>query len=160
MNPQEAKEIIEKISQEKIDEIILMRAKGSSLNKIAQEVHITKSRVSLVVKHFESNIRNEVYCIAEENREKYKLTKVKRIEYFMEQLNKIYKELESRDLKQMKTKELIDWAKEMESKLFEETHELKLKTGVKFTVNEGLNELMDPLHADDETIEETIKYNK
>lgn len=121
---------VEKLKPAQTEKLIRLRAENSSLSNIAKELHIAKDTVLKAVKYYEQEIKEEMYAIAEELREKYKITKQRKLESYMAQLEKMYAELESRDYKTVKTKDLIQMIQDMEVKINEETKNLNIGTGI------------------------------
>lgn len=66
---------VAKMSQEKIEKLILLRAGNKSLSSIAKVLHIAKSTVCNAVKYYENEINTEMYNIAEQLKEKYRISK-------------------------------------------------------------------------------------
>jgi predicted transcriptional regulator len=119
-----------KLKPAQTEKLIRLRAENLSLSNIAKELHIAKDTVVKAVKYYEQEINEEMYNIAEELREKYKVTKQRKLESYMSQLEKMYDELESRDYKEVKTKDLIQMIQHIEEKIKEETKYLNIGTGI------------------------------
>jgi hypothetical protein len=123
---------VAKMSKEKTEKLILLRAANKSLSSIAKELHIAKSTVCNAVKFYENEIAMEMYNIAEEFKEKFKISSERKLAKYMELLDKAYEEFEKREFNfsDLKDNELEQMISHLESKIQSITDNYQLKTGI------------------------------
>jgi transposase len=90
-------------------EFIQLRAKGISFNKIDSKLSVSKTTLIEWSKELEREIANLRAMELEELQQMYFVQKQKRIELFGSQLERIIKELETRDLSDVQTEKLLDF---------------------------------------------------
>lgn len=95
------------ITQEQIENLILLRAKGLSFNKISKELNISKPSLLKFSLKYEKEISRERYLNTESLLKKYQLARCQRIKLIAELLNKINNELVSRDLSKVSFQDLL-----------------------------------------------------
>jgi len=91
---------------EKKEKFVELRARGLSFSKISGEIGISKPTLINWSKELEIEIQNMRAIEWEALREKYQLTKEKRLLLFSESLDKIRKEISKRDLSDIPTEKL------------------------------------------------------
>jgi hypothetical protein len=116
-------------SIEKKEKFIELRAIGTSMDKIASELHLSKSTVAKWICDFESDIANRKYEEYERIVEKYNISKKERLETYTQLLEKALNELKNRDISSMSTNELIKFANTIENKIIYELHSMTYNTG-------------------------------
>jgi len=126
---------------------IELRAQGYSFDKIAKELKISKVALLEWAKEFEDEIINLKALELEALYEKYYLLKENRINKFGILLNRIWEELETRDLKDIPTDKLLDMFNKFYAVVKEEISELKFKTASEITEEKNNRELLDELTA-------------
>jgi hypothetical protein len=112
---------------------IQLRAKGCSLAKIANELHVSKGTLSNWNQDLELQIAQAKAMELEALQEEYYLLKEGRIRLLGEQLKTIQQEIQKRDLSQVDTDRLLELQIRYFSELkveYVETHQ-KYKTGTK-----------------------------
>lgn len=119
----------------KQEQFIEMRAMGMSFAKISEQLKVSKPTLISWSKDFELDIQNLRTIEQEALREKYLITKEKRIEMLGESLDKVKQELAKRDFSEIPTEKLFALnikllqeikAEETTSLLFEEKGEYKI----------------------------------
>jgi len=126
---------------------IELRAQGYSFDKIAKKLKISKVALLEWAKEFEDEIINLKALELEALYEKYYLLKENRINKFGILLNRIWEELETRDLKDIPTDKLLDMFNKFYAVVKEEISELKFKTASEITEEKNNRELLDELTA-------------
>lgn len=91
----------------KQEQFIELRAMGVSFAKISEQLKISKPTLIQWGKDFELDIRNLRTIEQEALREKYLITKEKRIEMLGESLDKVKQELAKRDFSEIPTEKLF-----------------------------------------------------
>lgn len=86
---------------------IQMRATGTSFAKISEELKVSKPTLMKWGKDFEMEIRNMRTIEQEALREKYLITKEKRLEMLGESLDKVKQEMAKRDYSEIPTEKLF-----------------------------------------------------
>jgi len=124
---------------------IELRAQGYSFDKIAKKLKISKVALLEWAKEFEDEIINLKALELEALYEKYYLLKENRINKFGILLNRIWEELETRDLKDIPTDKLLDMFNKFYAVVKEEISELKFKTASEITEEKNNRELLDEL---------------
>jgi transcriptional regulator with XRE-family HTH domain len=114
---------------EKRESLIEMRAMGKSMDKIAEELHMSKSTVAKWIHELESAIKNRKYEEYEILLEKYNVSKQKRLETYTNLLEKALNELKDRDLKSLNVKDLLKFAEMIDNKIREEMKNFQYDTG-------------------------------
>ena len=117
MKPQKTKE-----------RFIELRAKGLSFDKIAKDLKISKQTLIDWSKELQSEIANLKALELDTLYEEYYLLKENRLQTFGTMLNKIKKEVESRDLSEVPTDKLLDLFLKYNSQLKEELIEPTFKS--------------------------------
>lgn len=132
------------------EKFIELRAQGWSFDKIAKE--LKKSKVALVdwAKEYEEEIANLKAIELEALYEKYYLLKEKRIKGFGELLQKLRKEIDTRDLKDISTDKLIDLYNKIYLLAKDEYIEPRFKSSTEITEERENKELLDGLTAPDQ----------
>jgi predicted DNA-binding protein YlxM (UPF0122 family) len=123
------------------------RAQGYSFDKIAKELKISKVALLEWAKEFEDEITNLKALELEALYEKYYLLKENRINKFGILLNRIWEELETRDLKDIPAEKLLDMFNKFYAVVKEEISELKFKTASEIEEEKNNRELLDELTA-------------
>ncbi|PGR23023.1 hypothetical protein COC52_24835 [Priestia megaterium] len=90
-------------------EFIQLRAKGTSFNKIALKLQVSKTTLIEWNKELEREIANLKAIELEELYQMYYVQKQKRIELFGNQLEQIVTELNNRDLSEVQTEKLLEY---------------------------------------------------
>jgi transposase len=90
-------------------EFIQLRAKGTSFNKIASKLKVSKTTLIEWNKELEREIANLKAIELEELYQMYYVQKQKRIELFGSQLEKIITEINKRDLSEVQTEKLLEF---------------------------------------------------
>jgi DNA-binding XRE family transcriptional regulator len=117
MKPQKTKE-----------RFIELRAKGLSFDKIAKDLKLSKQTLIDWSKELQSEIANLKALELDTLYEEYYLLKENRLQTFGTMLNKIKKEVESRDLSEVPTDKLLDLFLKYNSQLKEELIEPTFKS--------------------------------
>lgn len=89
-------------------EFIKLRSQGTSFNKIADRLKVSKTTLIEWSKEFEKEIANFKAMELEELFQMYYVQKSKRIELFGNQLDKIINEIDKRDLSDLQTDKLFE----------------------------------------------------
>ncbi|MCS0674621.1 hypothetical protein [Cytobacillus firmus] len=90
-------------------EFIQLRAKGTSFNRIASKLKVSKTTLIDWNKELEKEIANLKAIELEELYQMYYVQKQKRIELFGNQLEQINTELNNRDLSEVQTEKLLEF---------------------------------------------------
>ncbi len=88
-------------------QFIELRATGISFAKISEQLKVSKPTLIMWGKEFELDIQNMRTIEQEALREKYLITKEKRIEMLGESLDKVKRELAKRDFSEIPTEKLF-----------------------------------------------------
>lgn len=96
---------------------IELRGKNWSFNRIAKEIKVSKSTLIKWDKEFTYEIANINQMELEALYEEFKMTKEQRLEYLGKLQKKLIKELEKRDLTDVKTDKLLDMLLKTNDKL-------------------------------------------
>ena len=96
---------------------IELRGKNWSFNRIAGEIKVSKSTLIKWDKEFTYEIANINQMELEALYEEFKMTKEQRLEYLGKLQKKLIKELEKRDLTDVKTDKLLDMLLKTNDKL-------------------------------------------
>jgi transcriptional regulator with XRE-family HTH domain len=110
------------------ERFIELRAKGLSFDKIAKDLKISKQTLIDWSKELQSEIANLKALELDTLYEEYYLLKENRLQTFGTMLNKIKKEVESRDLSEVPTDKLLDLFLKYNSQLKEELIEPTFKS--------------------------------
>lgn len=102
---------------DKQKKFIELRGKNWSFNRIAKEIKVSKSTLIKWDKEFTYEIANINQMELEALYEEYKMTKEQRLEYLGKLQKKLIKELEKRDLTDVKTDKLLDMLLKTNDKL-------------------------------------------
>jgi transposase len=137
----------------KKEKLIELRATGSSMDKIASELSMSKSTVAKWIHDFESDIKNRKYQEYEVLLDKYDLSKQKRLETYLNLLENVLDELKSRDLASMNVRDLLKLAEMMDSKIKQEMIDFTYDTGEYESI-----EVMDFIGRSNETKKLKIDY--
>lgn len=89
-------------------EFIQLRSQGTSFNKIAEKLNVSKTTLIEWNKEFEKEIANLKAIELEELFQMYYVQKSKRIEIYGNQLEKIIGEIEKRNLSDLQTDKLFE----------------------------------------------------
>lgn len=133
---------------------IELRAQGYSFDKIAKELKVSKVALLDWAKEFEDEITSLKALELEALYEKYYLLKQSRINRFGVLLNRLWDELEKRELKDIPTDKLLDMFNKFYAVVKEEISELKFKTSSEIAEEKENKELLDKLTAPE------IEYEK
>jgi hypothetical protein len=110
------------------ERFIELRAKGLSFDKIAKDLKLSKQTLIDWSKELQSEIANLKALELDTLYEEYYLLKENRLQTFGTMLNKIKKEVESRDLSEVPTDKLLDLFLKYNSQLKEELIEPTFKS--------------------------------
>ena len=102
---------------DKEKKFIELRGKNWSFNRISQEIGVSKSTLIKWDKEFTYEIANINQMELEALYEEYKMTKEQRLEYLGKLQKKLIKELNSRNLTDVKTDKLLDMLLKTNDKL-------------------------------------------
>lgn len=102
---------------DKQKKFIELRGKNWSFNRISQEIGVSKSTLIKWDKEFTYEIANINQMELEALYEEFKMTKEQRLEYLGKLQKKLIKELEKRDLTDVKTDKLLDMLLKTNDKL-------------------------------------------
>jgi len=102
---------------DKQKKFIELRGKNWSFNRISQEIGVSKSTLIKWDKEFTYEIANINQMELEALYEEYKMTKEQRLEYLGKLQKKLIKELNSRNLTDVKTDKLLDMLLKTNDKL-------------------------------------------
>ena len=102
---------------DKQKKFIELRGKNWSFNRIAGEIKVSKSTLIKWDKEFTYEIANINQMELEALYEEFKMTKEQRLEYLGKLQKKLIKELEKRDLTDVKTDKLLDMLLKTNDKL-------------------------------------------
>ena len=102
---------------DKQKKFIELRGKNWSFQRIAKEIGVSKSTLIKWDKEFTYEIANINHMELEALYEEYKMTKEQRLEYLGKLQKKLIKELEKRDLTDVKTDKLLDMLLKTNDKL-------------------------------------------
>lgn len=115
-------------SQETKDNFVELRAKGMTLANIAKELDIAYNTAVKWNKELEGEVDVARAFKLEEMKEKYRMTREKRIEIYGERLLAIQDELAKRDLSDVPTNKLLEMMQKCEKALDAEIPELEFRT--------------------------------
>lgn len=104
---------------DKKKQFIELRAKNHSFQKISQEIGVSKTTLIKWSKEFDYEITNLSNLEMEALYEEHKVSNQQRIEYYGKVQDKILKELETRDMKDVRTDKLLDMLVKTSDKLKE-----------------------------------------
>jgi len=130
---------------EQKERFIEMRAKGYSFDRIAKELGKAKQTLIDWSKELQEEIANLKALELEALYEKYYLLKETRLQTFGEMLNKIKKEVERRDLKDVPTDKLLDLLLKYNAMVKEETVEPLFKSSGEIDEERTERELLEGL---------------
>ena len=111
------------------EQFIEARSDGKSFDTISKELKISKPTLIGLEDELNKDINNAKFLKIETIREKYKHTKKAKIESHLKQLEKINKEIESRDLTKINFKELLSFKESLELSLKNEFDKIQFLTG-------------------------------
>ncbi len=103
------------------ERFIEMRAKEVPYEKISLEIRVSKPTLPKWGKGLKLEINNRRATELEYLQDKYCVSKRKRLEYYGEQLDRLFQELQQRDLSDIPTEKLYDMVKTVASLKQEET---------------------------------------
>jgi hypothetical protein len=122
------------------ERFIELRAKGVPYEEIVKEIGVSKPTLIKWGREMELEISNCKALELEVIQEKYYVSKVKRIELFGEELNRLNEEIAKREYSEMALKELLDMKVKIVSSLKQEETDIYLTE--KGTFEESLEELV------------------
>jgi len=102
---------------DKQKKFIELRGKNWSYNRIAKEIKVSKSTLIKWDKEFTYEIQNIKQMELEALYEEYKLTKEQQLEYLGKLQKKVIKELENKDITDIKPDKLLDMLLKINDKL-------------------------------------------
>jgi len=135
------------IAASKKAKFIELRAEGLSFDTISNKLGISKPTLINLQRELDKEIRNITYLKTLALVEKYKLTKLAKIEFYLSQLEKLNKEIDKKDLSEVSYKDLCSIKQSMENDLKQELNSVSFHTG-EFT--------SDPFNILDEPVEKLI----
>ncbi|MFJ7941555.1 hypothetical protein ACIQYG_24200 [Peribacillus sp. NPDC096622] len=109
------------------DQFIGLRAKEVPYEQIALQLGVSKPTLIKWGKDMEIEISNRRALELEALQDKYYVSKKKRVEFFGEQLNRLYAELQERDLSEIPTERLFDLTMKTMASLKQEETPINLK---------------------------------
>ena len=127
------------------ERFIELRAKGWSFDKIAKEIGKAKQTLIDWSKELQDEIANRKALELEALYESYYLLKENRLQNFGAMLNKIKKEVESRDLSDVPTDKLLDLFLKYNSQIKEEIVEPIYKSSQELIEDKQDRELLETL---------------
>jgi DNA-binding XRE family transcriptional regulator len=127
------------------ERFIELRAKGLSFDKIAKDLKLSKQTLIDWSKELQSEIANLKALELDTLYEEYYLLKENRLQTFGTMLNKIKKEVESRDLSEVPTDKLLDLFLKYNSQLKEELIEPTFKSSQEIAEELQDRELLERL---------------
>ena len=142
---------------EQKEKFIELRAKGYSFDKIAKELGKAKQTLIDWSKELQEEIANLKALELEALYEKYYLLKETRLQTFGEMLNKIKKEVERRDLKDVSTDKLLDLLLKYNAMVKEEIVEPLFKSSGEIRDEEIEREILEELTARGTTTRQKLK---
>jgi len=142
---------------EQKEKFIELRAKGYSFDKIAKELGRAKQTLIDWSKELQEEIANLKALELEALYEKYYLLKETRLQTFGEMLNKIKKEVERRDLKDVSTDKLLDLLLKYNAMVKEEIVEPLFKSSGEIRDEEIEREILEELTARGTTTRQKLK---
>ena len=104
-----------------------MRAEGKSFEKISQNLNVGKTCLVSWSKEFAIEVSNLRQMALEGLRERYFLSKQAKLESFGRLLQRVKKEIESRDLQEVDTSKLIDLFLKIHGSIGAELSEVRLQ---------------------------------
>ncbi len=117
------------ISKDKQEKFIELRAKGYSFDSIVKEIEVSKPTLIKWQTELKREIKNFEYAIYQGLIESYKKGREKRVQGFTELLEKINKELVSRELTTFTIKDLLLLKTELQQDFNKEIQNIKYHTG-------------------------------
>lgn len=123
------------------EQFIEMRAKEMPYEQIAQELGVSKPTLIKWGRELEVEVSNRRALEMESLQEKYYVSKKKRVEFFGEQLSRLYVELEKRDLTDIPTEKIFELTMKTMASLKQEETSIRLKEKQSF--DESLRESFD-----------------
>ncbi|MEK4067589.1 hypothetical protein [Peribacillus sp. FSL R5-0717] len=128
MKNEEGRGIMTKIAKlDQKDKFIGLRAKEVPYEQIALQLGVSKPTLIKWGKDMEIEISNRRALELEALQDKYYVSKKKRVEFFGEQLNRLYAELQERDLAEIPTEKLLDLTMKTMASLKQEETSISLK---------------------------------
>lgn len=109
------------------EQFIELRAKEVPYEQIAKEIGVSKPTLLKWGKELEVEIGNRRSFEMESLQEKYHVSKKKRVEFYGKQLDRLYGELEKRDLAEIPTEKLFDMTMKTVASLKQEETEIRFK---------------------------------
>ncbi|WP_285769122.1 hypothetical protein [Peribacillus sp. SI8-4] len=121
------------------ERFIEMRAKEVPYVQISQEIGVSKPTLLKWGRVLELEINNRRAIELEYLQDKHCVSKRKRLEFYGEQLDRLYQELQQRDLSDIPTEKLYDMAMKTVASLKQEETPIRFKE--EGTLNDSLHEL-------------------
>lgn len=117
-------------TKEQKEKFIQLRAEGNSFDKISDILKISKPTLISWNNELQREINNLEYLKYQTILEKFKLVKLKRIEFLSKQIDKINEAIEKKSFEDISIKELVLLRSELNSELLKEIVNKKFQTGV------------------------------
>lgn len=99
------------------ENFIDLRSDGLSFDTIAKKLNISKNTLINLQIELEEEISNATFFKYQTILEKYKLTKINRVESHSKLFEKVMKEIESRDLTKLSFKDLLSFKEDIKNNL-------------------------------------------
>jgi len=128
--------------QELSEKFIELRAKDTSISKIAQELDISRQTATTWSKEFRHEILNSKALRLEGLKEAYALTMEAKVKRLGEMANNIEQELLTRDMVNVSTEKLLDMLLKLEGRLQEIYEDPVVKTDKEIKEAKALSESM------------------
>jgi hypothetical protein len=109
------------------ERFIELRAKEVPYEQISQEIGVSKPTLLKWGKELEMEINNRRAVELEYLQDKYCVSKKKRLEFYGEQLDRLYLELQQRDLSDIPTEKLFDMVMKTVANLIQEETPIRFK---------------------------------
>jgi len=114
---------------EQKENFIELRAKGFSFEKISTEINVSKSTLIKWQNEFKKEISNREFLNYQNIIEKHQLLKTNKVEILSDFLEKLWKEIQIKDLTKIEIKDLIRIKNDVATELNFTTHNIKYRTG-------------------------------
>jgi hypothetical protein len=134
-------ELLSKVTKlDQKERFVELRAKGVPYERIVEEIGVSKPTLIKWGREMELEISNRKALELEVIQEKYYVSKVKRIELFGEELNRLNEEITKREYSEMGLKELLDMKVKIVASLKQEETDIYLTE--KGTLEDCLEDLV------------------